>query len=50
MQDFNIVALVYENGEVVEVHKVILVDISTKIYHHNHKFDKTSKNGDLVHF
>ena len=37
--------LVQEDGEVVEVHNVILVDISTKIYHHIHKSDKTSQNG-----
>ena len=28
------VALVYEDGEVIEVHRVVLVDISTKIYGH----------------
>ena len=45
LQDFSNVALVYEDGEVVEVHKVILVDISTTIYHYNYKSDKNSKSG-----
>ena len=46
LQDFNNLALAYEDGEVVEVQKVILADISTRIcHHHMHKSDKTSKNG-----